>query len=128
MIGLAELLATADCTCSGHNVTYECTVTGGRFTVWSGSIMESNCEIALSHIQFLSSLEYCNNRAVVGQGISEENNCFTSLLTIRASSDLEGRTITCSVDYISNVTLINTTNLHFTTGNVIFDNILCHTY
>ena len=47
-----ELLATADCTCSGHNVTYECTVTGGRFTVWSGSIMESNCEIALPHIRF----------------------------------------------------------------------------
>ena len=115
-----ELLATADCTCSGHNVTYECTVTGGRFTVWSGSIMESNCEIALPHIRFLSSLEYCNNRAVVGQGISEGNNCFTSLLTIiRASSGLEGRSIICSVDYVSNVTLINTTNLQFTSGNII---------
>ena len=110
-----ELIATTDCTCPGQNIIYQCSVLGGRFTVWGGSIMADGCVVALPHAQFLSSSEYCNNGEVVGQGVMQENNCYISQLTIQASSVMEGRVVECSVDDGSE-TLINSTTLQFTGG------------
>ena len=80
-----EFLATSDCICSGQNFTYECSVTGGLFTVWSGSVISQGCEITLLHAQFDSSTGICNNGAVVGQAVREENNCYTSQLVIQVT-------------------------------------------
>ena len=87
--------------------------------MWSGSIIQTGCEITLLHAQFESSTGTCNNGALVGQGIREENNCFTSQLTVQVTPDLVGRTIKCSIDYGREVALINTTILHLTTGMLI---------
>ena len=79
--------------------------------------MESGCMIVLPHNEFASSnsVAYCNNRAVVGRGVSQENDCYTSTLSLAATPDLEGRTIVCQLDNVT-VTTINTTTLFLTRG------------
>ena len=87
--------------------------------MWSGSIIQTGCEITLLHAQFESSTGICNNGAVIGLGVREENNCYTSQLTIQVTPDLDGRTVDCSVDYGpqgGGVTVINTTTLLLSTG------------
>lgn len=79
----------------------------------------SNCELSISHAQFLENPEYCNNEDIMGQGLVQENNCYTFQLTIQANSVVEGRTIDCKVDINGSEILINSTTLHFTRGNFI---------
>lgn len=115
----SELFATADCICPGQNFTYECSVVGGRFTVWRGSVIEAGCEITLFHSQFdmpSGAFEICNNEAVIGRSIIRENECYTSQLTILVTTDLDGRTVECSVDDGRENTVINTTTLLLTTS------------
>ena len=123
MLGLAgrnEVYMMSNCICPGENITYFCSISSDGFTVWSGTVMESNCMIVLPHNEFASnnSVAYCNNRAVVGRGVSQENDCYTSTLSIPATPDLEGRTIVCQLDNVI-VTTINTTTLSLTRGMVI---------
>ena len=110
------------CNCLAQNVTYECTVSGGAFTVWSGSaFMCQGGEIPLRHVGFLEAGGECNNGAVIGRGIEIINNCYTSQLSVLLSPELIGRTITCSVDdgLSSSLVEVGTSNLTISTSKFL---------
>ena len=126
-VGLAarnELLATADCVCPGQNITYECTVSGGEFTLWN---FDNNCSVVLNHdhreFEFSIQSRVCSDQArIVGQGIGIENNCFTSQLTVFMSSNFTGNTIGCYV-HDERTRLLDTTRLLPSSGmwyNIIY--------
>ena len=95
-------LTDYECGCPGQNASYICTAVGGVITVWGGTAF--NCtgrnEISLRHNRFGvgNAIGECNDGALVAYSIQVANNCFTSRLDVRLSADLQGRTITCSVD------------------------------
>ena len=68
-------------------------------------------EISLQHLHFLQTVGSCNNRAIVGQGVAEDNNRFTSRLSVTMTSELVGRTVTCSVDDGATATSVGTLTL-----------------
>ena len=52
---VGQLLILNECVCPGHELRFECTVTGGGFTVWMGSVFdcgEYGNQIYLRHSQF----------------------------------------------------------------------------
>ena len=107
------------CTCLGQNVTYECTASGGTFTVWTGSaFMCPSEEIALIHVRFLAAVGACNNGAIFGKGVSSTNSNYTSHLTVMLQPELVGRSITCSVD-IGDLISIGTGNLTISKGSCL---------
>ena len=83
-------------------------------TVWGGTAFNcvSGNEISLLHNQIGlgNAIGVCNDGALVAYGIREAENFFTSRLDVRLSADLQGRTITCSVDE-GQVTLLGTRTL-----------------
>ena len=99
-------LTNYDCGCPGQNASYICTATDGVITVWAGNAFDcpDRNEISLRHNQFENAVGECNDGAIVGYSIESVNNSFTSRLDVRLSADLQGRTITCSVDDGSGVT------------------------
>ena len=114
------VLTDYDCGCPGQNASYICTAIGGVITVWGGTAF--NCtgrnEISLRHHRFGpevgSAIGVCNDGALVAYSIEVVENCYTSRLDVRLSTDLQGRIITCSVDDgvvtpIGNMTLIVST-------------------
>jgi hypothetical protein len=83
----------------GQNVTYECVASGGSFTVWAGSAFMCQAgEITLRHVGFLDRVGECNGGAIIGRGISTTNTNYTSYLYVVLSSELIGRSISCSLD------------------------------
>lgn len=110
------------CSCIGQTVTFECIVTGGTITVWSGSafMCEGN-EISLRHGRFTNSeaIGSCNDEAIVGRGVASNGTQFTSQLDVILSSELLGDTVSCSVEDGSNLNITGTANLaKNTTSNV----------
>ena len=71
----------------GRNVTYECTASGGQFTVWKGSALGRQCVITLYHGHFGTKDAFgsCNNGMVVGRGIRREKDNYTSLYLLYLS-------------------------------------------
>ena len=116
--GLA-VLTNYDCGCPGQNSSYICTAVGGVITVWGGTAF--NCtsilnEILLRHNNFQIATGECNNGAISGYSIENVDNSFTSCLDVRLSTNLQGRTINCSVDDgIGSVIPIGTKTLTVTT-------------
>jgi hypothetical protein len=117
-----ELIATADCVCPGRNFTYECSVVGGLFTVWSGTVVSAGCEVTLFHSEFAgvpgAARAICNSGSVVGYNIGVDNNCYTSNLDILVSPGLNRRTVECIIDDGVTNTLINTSTLVITTSKI----------
>ena len=83
--------------------------------MWKGNVLVG-CEVALLHNQFDTDFGTCNNGAVVGRGVRNENNCYTSQLTVLVTPDLNGRTIECHNDNGIQETPVNSTTLLLTTG------------
>ena len=114
-------LSEYDCGCPGESASYICTVFGGvimsSITVWGGSAF--NCTDGLNEIPLVNDqfgLENargeCNDGALIAYGIQAAENCYTSRLDVRLSADLQGRTITCSVESEENgVTLLGNKTL-----------------
>lgn len=86
--------------------------------MWKGNIV-AGCEIALLHNQFNTDFGTCNNGAVVGRGVRNESNCYTSQLTVLVTPDLNGRTIECHSDDGVREILVNFTTLLLTRGILI---------
>ena len=86
-------------------------------TVWGGTSF--NCdEISLRHNDFEDAIGECNNGAIVGYSIQNSDNSYTSRLDVRLSANLQGQTITCSVDD-GELTLIGTMVLIVSTASGI---------
>ena len=100
-------------------MVYECTVTGGIFTVWGGSAFEcAGNEITLSNSEFGSvppPAAVCNSGNIIGRGITQQNNCYTSQLNVTLSEGLIGRTVTCGID--NGAQLITVDNIIVTTSS-----------
>ena len=83
-------------------MSYICTVVGGVITVWGGTAL-TNCDvgndISLRHRDFDLTPRKCNNGAIIAYGVEAINNTYTSRLDVRLSNNLQGQTITCSVEY-----------------------------
>ena len=77
----------------GDTVVYQCTVTditmGGLSTIWQGSAF--NCSgsgnmILLIHSQYgMSVTQGCRNGALVGEGVRNNSNDYTSQLSVMAT-------------------------------------------
>ena len=117
----SELIATTDCIRLGQNVTYECTTctVDASFTSWNGSIMDPpGCIISLSHsrLSFFNEV-ICNEGMVVGQGLAINDTCYTSLLRVLVTPQVNGGNVSCVVDAMnSEQMLIDTTTINITTG------------
>ena len=93
----------SSCVPEGDTVVYQCTVTditmGRLSTVWRGTAFScSNVGnvMYLLHSQYgMSITQSCSNGALVGEGIGNNGNNYTSQLSVMANSDLNGTTIEC---------------------------------
>ena len=95
-------------------------MTGPGATVWKGSAFDCPFgRIILRHTQFASggAIGLCNNGDVVGRGVLQQNNCFTSQLNITLRSNLNGRSIECVYENVENVTLVGRRVINVTSGN-----------
>ena len=91
------------CVPEGDTVVYQCNVTditmGGLSTIWQGTAF--NCSnigntILLAHSLYgMNITTSCSNNAVVGEGIGNNSNDYTSQLSVMANSDLNGKTVEC---------------------------------
>ena len=118
--------------CSTHpdyTLIYECAVDGafasGIFigtTVWKGSAF--NCtagEISLVHQDFTPESGprgECNNGSIVaiGRRLGTNNECCTSRLTVRVTTDMIGKSIECFHDKVVNTTLVGSVSIKTHTG------------
>ena len=96
---------------------YECSVLGGQFTAWKGSLIEQGCDITLVHENYADaggSTAECNSGDVVGQSISVSNDCYRSNLSIEVSPGINGSTIQCNIDDGRTVRPISTSTILIT--------------
>ena len=117
-------MAINDCTCEGHNVTYECTVFGNGATIWKGTAFDcslTNNELAIFHtINFISQRPLpCNNGAITGSAVRAENGSYISQISVRVSSELNGTTVACAHDNGTLSTEIGSAILNITTDIAI---------
>ena len=87
------------CACPGQVLTYNCTVVGGRATLWSGTAFDcSPNEIILRHNEFNDGTSgECNQGAIIAQSVGVQDNCFTSQLHVTVSGGLHNKTVNCSM-------------------------------
>ena len=117
---LLVLLNQSDCACFGQTLTFECKVMGVGSTVWSGSTFDCPLrEIVLRHSQFLTQSGTCSGGAIVAQGLSVVNSCFTSRLNLTLSSSLNGKSIKCALHNSSGTTVLGTIFVNITSGTTI---------
>ena len=113
-VAVEELFRISECACLSQNVTYQCTVCGGLFTVWK--FPNSGCEsdITLRHANFSAQIPIeCDKITAVGQGLDIKNDCYTSELTILVRPSI---TIGCAVDNGTAERVINSSELIISSG------------
>ena len=120
---LVDLLS--DCVCPGHELRLQCTVVGPGFTIWKGSAFICLFdEIQLCHSLFESgdATGGCNNGTFIARGINKtsgsDGDKFISQLTIQlgVNDSLDGRTVECIHDNLTQRITINTYTIHYTRG------------
>ena len=82
-----ELTTLSSCICPGYEAVFECVVTGGGATIWSGTAFD-NCSsdrIILRHSQFIQPGYNINNTCgdggqVISRAVSAVNDSYTSQL------------------------------------------------
>ena len=114
-------MAVNGCICEGHNVTYECTVSGNGATIWTGTAFDcasANNELIIFHSTNDTSemSTYCNNEAITVHAIRAENNSYTSQITIQISDEFNGTTVICAHDNGTDTVEIGSAILNITTG------------
>ena len=129
-----ELIKTSDCVCPGQNVTYECTIVDGWFTVWRWSRTDINdCEIILYHLHY-GDYQLQPACGMVAQGmimIGVNATGYTSQLSIMipSSNNVDQGIIQCSIDNRITEILIGRAKVLLTTGmqpgNCYCCNLLC---
>ena len=120
-------MVLSDCVCPGHELRLQCTVVGPGFTIWKGSAF--NCsstsdKIDLRHTQFESgsTKKGCNNGTIIIHDINKTSDSdgdkFISQLTIQldVNGGLDGRTVECLHDNLTQRITINTYTIHYTRG------------
>ena len=127
LTALGQLVVLSDCVCPGHELRLQCTVVGPGFTVWKGSAF--NCsshsdKINLRHVRFEGgeATGGCNNGRISGHAVNKtsdgDGDKFMSQLTIQlgVNDSLDGRTVECAHDNLTETITINTYTIHYTRG------------
>ena len=118
MIGYCSeqgLVPLADqCICPGYTLQLKCTIVGRGTTIWN----VDSAMLRLRHDDdFSVDSQSRNGGAIEARGLSSDNNCYTSLLTILISPDLNGVNVTCQYDDgITNIVTIDVYSIQLTTG------------
>ena len=97
------------CICPDHEAIYECTVYGGRATIWQGTALQTALQgciddptlITLNHNEFDLINRSCaiSGIQVIVQAISLVNDSYTSRLTLQTvSQHINGTTLECTTD------------------------------
>ena len=90
--------------CPRDVLTFNCTIAGGGVTIWRGTAFNcpaSGNEILLRHTQFAggNAMGSCNGGSISARGSQNTANmCFTSLLSVTISNQLNNKTIECAHD------------------------------
>ena len=113
----------SSCICPGYEAVFECVVTGGGATIWSGTALDhcTNDRITLRHSYF-NQTGYnisgpCGDSGqVIGCAISAVNDSYTSQLIINISQSLIGANIECHVAGTNSGSQIGTKQILPTTG------------
>lgn len=94
-------------------MTFRCSVTGGVFTVWRGSLLVDCDEITLRHVDFDDNAItlICGNGKAVG--ISSGGDYNVSELTLTAISAMNRGYIQCDADDGMNVESIGNSTLNY---------------
>lgn len=111
-----------DCTCLGHNLTFQCVVTGRGSTIWQGSAFNCSSGIQLRHTLFQSGSPTgeCNGGTIIAQGISASDlHCYTSQLIVSVTPSLNRKMIACVYDNGVNATFVGNYEVTITTGIII---------
>ena len=116
-----SVIGSADCTCPEDILVFTCIVDGGVITLWRGTAFScptTNNEILLRHTLIASRTASgtCNNGAIVGRGVGEEDNVYTSQLNVTVSSDLNSQTIECAYDDGTRTNVVSTTVITVLSG------------
>ena len=129
-MAVEELFRISECACLSQNVTYQCTVCGGLFTVWK--FPNTGCsDITLRHANFSAKITIeCGNIRATGEGLYEDNDCYTSELMVLVRPSI---TIECAVDDGTAERVINTSELIISSGmlrkvllqNLLFEHKIC---
>ena len=78
----------------------------------------------LRHSQFLSQSGTCSEGAIVAQGLSVVNSCFTSRLSVNLNSRLNGKSVTCAHHNSSGTMVIGNILVNITSGKRLANLIL----
>ena len=115
------LVQLKDCTCHGHNQTFECTIFGAGLTIWRGSTF-SGCqrkEIWLHHSLYINSQAtgQCSGGEIMAESVGASENCYTSQLSLAVREEMVSETIECihnDLAEIPNITIIGRRVLNLT--------------
>ena len=107
-------------------MTYTCSIVGGGNTVWNGSAFDCpsssesfNNQILLRHSGFGSrdnSMGSCNDGTIVAEGVSAEDDYFTSQLSVVVGPSIVGRQVTCYYENTVSEVVIGNATIMLTTG------------
>ena len=123
-----ELTTLSSCICPGYEAVFECVVTGGGVTIWSGTAFDHCSQtgdgsgITLRHSEFIhteyNSSQSCGESGpIIGRAVSIVNGSYISQLTINITQSLIGTNVDCTRK--SNGTLhVGTEQILLTTGIV----------
>ena len=100
---------TANSNCPSDILTFECTVEGGVATVWKGTVFNlcEDQEISLLQSSFndingVRKLIHCSNvTTIVAKSIRSHNRTYTSEFSLTANCSLDGLTVECYKEEIS---------------------------
>ena len=77
--------------------------------MWDGNaFMCTATEISLTHGTFLVAIGDCNSGDLIARGVEINNDSYTSRLDVRLSSELIGKSVSCSVDNQMTVVTVGT--------------------
>ena len=93
------------CVCPGYSLQLTCTAVGLGVTVWTiNTNTADRCDnVLLRHVEFSDpggvSVEVsCRGESIAVRSLSVDGSCYTSLLNITVSANLNGTTIGCEYD------------------------------
>lgn len=95
-----------------------CIAFGRGSTVWGGTAVPRECgDRILRHSQFSEGVIIsCPDGSIVAESLSDDNDCYTSQLTVTIRPEINGTSITCKYDNGSQSFLLGEYTIIVTSG------------
>ena len=94
---VALVMRKSECSCPNYKLIFECTVRNSSAQVsmiWNGSIF-SNCDGLLLSPLLRNMDSHCNEGAIIGSIMPNENSWYTSQLNITLNFEIIGKNVLC---------------------------------